>query len=73
MKITAKVMTNMAVRVDMVMTELRMYLKETLKITGILTKKSTAANSDFASCELTVLNSSEVFQFNFRAGLTFLP
>ncbi|MFQ3578859.1 MAG: hypothetical protein SNJ71_01800 [Bacteroidales bacterium] len=31
-----------------------------------------AANSGFASCGVTVVNSSAVFQFNFSAGLTVL-
>ncbi|MBD3724453.1 MAG: hypothetical protein IE891_06650, partial [Flavobacteriaceae bacterium] len=34
--------------------------------------RTPAANSGFASCGVTVVNSSVVFQFNFSAGLTVL-
>ena len=34
--------------------------------------RTPAANSGFASCGVTVVNSSAVFQFNFSAGLTVL-
>ena len=44
MTITAQVMTFMAMLLDMMMTGLTVHLKETLKITGILTKESTAVN-----------------------------
>jgi len=35
-------------------------------------KRKTTANSGFASCGVTVVNSGAVFQFNFSAGLTVL-
>jgi len=35
-------------------------------------KRNTAYNSRLASCGVTCLNSSAVFQFNFSAGLTVL-
>lgn len=38
----------------------------------LLTEESPATNSGFASCVVTVVNSSAVFQFNFSAGLTVL-
>lgn len=34
--------------------------------------RTPSANSGFASCGVTVVNSSAVFQFNFSAGLTVL-
>ena len=34
--------------------------------------RTAAGNSGFASCGVTVVNSSAVFQFNFSAGLTVL-
>lgn len=34
--------------------------------------RTPAGNSGFASCGVTVVNSSAVFQFNFSAGLTVL-
>ena len=36
------------------------------------TDRTPAGNSGFASCGVTVVNSSAVFQFNFSAGLTVL-
>jgi len=40
--------------------------------THLWTDKSPAGNSRLASCGVTIVNSSAIFQFNFSAGLTVL-